>query len=115
MVEDRSTDFRAQGGDLIIRRFAEHPITQLLIDNQINALFGVPRPVRTDPASLEMEGLKVEQILGTSTNSWGERDYRTQTLQSMTPAVTCPARSVLRPSPHVALAPNSASPSKVVA
>ncbi len=77
-VIDLSSDFKAQGGDLIIRRFAEHPITQLLIDNQINALFGLPRPVRTDPASLEMEGLKVEQILGTSTQSWGDRDYRTQ-------------------------------------
>ena len=77
-VIDLGTDFKAQGGDLIIRRFAEHPITQLLIDNQINALFGLPRPVRTDPASLEMEGLKVEQILGTSAKSWGERDYRTQ-------------------------------------
>ncbi len=77
-VIDVGSDFKAQGGDLIIRRFAEHPITQLLIDNQINALFGLPRPVRTDPASLNMEGLKVEQILGTSAQSWGERDYRTQ-------------------------------------
>jgi ABC-type uncharacterized transport system involved in gliding motility auxiliary subunit len=77
-VIDNSTDYRAQGGDLIIRRFAEHPITELLINYQITALFGQPRPVRTDPAAANDERLKVEQIIGTSENSWGERDYRTQ-------------------------------------
>ena len=50
MVEDIGPDF-AQGGDLIIRRFAEHPITELLVDYQITALFGLPRPMRTDPRS----------------------------------------------------------------
>jgi ABC-type uncharacterized transport system involved in gliding motility auxiliary subunit len=81
-VIDDGPDYRAQGGDLIIRRFAEHPITDLLVEYQITALFGQPRPVRTDPASLNDERLRVEQIVGTSENSWGERDYRTQnTLQ----------------------------------
>ena len=78
LVVDTGPDFRAQGGDLIIRRFAEHPITELLIDFQITALFGPPRPVRTDPAALNDERLQVTQLLGTSENSWGERDYRTQ-------------------------------------
>lgn len=77
-VEDGGPDFRAQGGDFIIRRFAEHPITELLIDYQITALFGQPRPVRTDPGSLKDPRLKVSQIIGTSEQSWGERDYRTQ-------------------------------------
>lgn len=77
-VEDTGPDFRAQGGDFIIRRFADHPITELLIDYQITALFGQPRPVRTDPGSLKDPRLKVSQIIGTSDQSWGERDYRTQ-------------------------------------
>lgn len=77
-VEDNGPDFRAQGGDLIIRRFAEHPITELLVEYQITALFGKPRPVRTDPGSLNDPRLKVTQIIGTSDMSWGERDYRTQ-------------------------------------
>lgn len=81
-VVDSGPDYRAQGGDLIIRRFAEHPITNLLVEYQITALFGQPRPVRTDPASLNDERLRVEQIVGTSEQSWAERDYRTQkTLQ----------------------------------
>ncbi|MGJ8653697.1 MAG: GldG family protein [Opitutaceae bacterium] len=77
-VIDDGPDYRAQGGDLIIRRFAEHPITNLLVEYQITALFGLPRPVRIDPASLDDERLKVEQIVGTSEHSWGERDYRAQ-------------------------------------
>lgn len=77
-VEDRGSDFRSQSGDLIIRRFAKHPITDLLVDYQITALFGQPRPVRTDPASIDNERLKVSQLVGTSDESWAERDYRTQ-------------------------------------
>lgn len=77
-VVDNGPDFRAQGGDLIIRRFAEHPITDLLVDYQITALFGQPRPIRTDPGSLKDARLKVNQIIGTSNQSWAERDYRTQ-------------------------------------
>ena len=78
-VIDAGDDYRAQGGDLIIRRFADHPITELLIDYKITALFGLPRPVRIDPAAVDIEGLTVEPIIGTSQQSWAERDYRTQT------------------------------------
>lgn len=77
-VVDTGTDFRSQTGDLIIRRFAEHPITDLLVEYQITALFGQPRPVRTDPASMDNERIQVSQIVGTSDKSWAERDYRTQ-------------------------------------
>ncbi|MEC7230334.1 MAG: ABC transporter, partial [Verrucomicrobiota bacterium] len=42
------------------------------------ALFGLPRPMRTDPGSLKDPRLKVTQIIGTSDQSWGERDYKTQ-------------------------------------
>lgn len=78
VVKDVGPDFRSQGGDLIIRRFAEHPITDLLVDYQITALFGQPRPIRPDPGSLKDPRLKVAQIIGTSEQSWAERDYRTQ-------------------------------------
>ncbi|MEM1222109.1 MAG: GldG family protein [Verrucomicrobiota bacterium] len=78
VVVDPGPDFRAQGGDLIIRRFAEHPITEMLINFQITALFGPPRPVRVDPASVGDERLQVTQIIGSSTESWAERDFRQQ-------------------------------------
>lgn len=78
VVEDIGPDFRAQGGDLIIRRFAAHPITKLLVDYKVTALFGRPRPMRTDPGSLKDPRLKVTQIIGTSDQSWAESDYRTE-------------------------------------
>ena len=78
VIIDKGADFRVQGGDLIIRRFAEHPITQLLIDYQITTLFGQPRTVRIDPASLGDSRLQVHPLIGTSDKSWAERDYRTQ-------------------------------------
>ena len=34
-IQDDGPDYRSQGGDLIIRRFAEHPITKLLVDYQV--------------------------------------------------------------------------------
>ena len=78
IVIDTGVDFRIQGGDLIIRRFAEHPITQLLIDNQITALFGQPRTIRVDPTSENDSRLQILPLIGTSEKSWAERDYRTQ-------------------------------------
>jgi ABC-type uncharacterized transport system involved in gliding motility auxiliary subunit len=77
-VIDTGADFRVQGGDLIMRRFAEHPITQLLIDYQITTLFGQPCSVRIDPASIGDSRLQVYPLIGTSEKSWAERDYRTQ-------------------------------------
>lgn len=77
-VVDAGPDFRSQGGDLVIRRFAENPITKLLVDYQITALFGQPRPVRKDPASLDNARLSVTEFVGTSDQSWAERDFRSQ-------------------------------------
>jgi ABC-type uncharacterized transport system involved in gliding motility auxiliary subunit len=77
-VYDSGPDYRAAGGDLIIRRFSQHPITSLLIKFQITALFGQCRPVRTDPLALDDERLKVVELVGTSELSWADRDYRWQ-------------------------------------
>jgi len=85
VVNDLGPDSRAQGGDIIIRRFAEHPITDLLVNYQITALFGQPRPVRTDPTAANDERLKVNQLIGTSEQSWAERDYRNQSAPTFDP------------------------------
>ena len=102
-VIDTGADFRSQSGDLIIRRFAEHPITQLLVEYQITALFGQPRPVRTDPAAIGNERIKVSQLIGTSEQSWAERDYRTQQ-----PLVFDPGRDLPGPISIAAISTRSA-------
>ena len=78
VVVDTGKGYRVQGGDIIIRRFAEHPITQIMIDYQITALFGQPRTIRVDPASVNDSRLQVSPLIGTSDQSWAERDYRTE-------------------------------------
>ena len=77
-VFDAGPDFRASGGDYLVRRFAQHPITQILLDYQLTALFGQSRPVRADPLAENDERLKVEPIIGSSENSWAERDFRSE-------------------------------------
>lgn len=77
-VFDPGPDFRSASGDLIIRRMAEHPITNVLIEYQITLLMGQPRPVRTDIGALSDERLRVTQLIGTSEQSWADRDYRSE-------------------------------------
>ncbi len=78
VIIDTGPDYRATGGDLIIRRFTQHPITSLLIKFQITALFGQSRPVRVDPLTLEDERLRVIELIGTSELSWADSDFRWQ-------------------------------------
>jgi hypothetical protein len=84
-VYDGGPDFRSASGDLIIRRMAEHPITNVLIEYQITLLMGQPRPVRIDLGALSDERLRVTQLIGTSEQSWADRDYRTERNPVFTP------------------------------
>jgi hypothetical protein len=72
-VVDSGPDFRLEGGDLIIRRFAEHPITEFLIQFQLGVIVGAPRPVREDPGLAEDSGLVVSPLLSSSETSWAAR------------------------------------------
>ncbi len=75
VVLDSGPDFLASGGDLLLRRFGEHPITQTLINNQIPVMVGLSRSVRPDPGRPLTDALQVQPLIGTSENSWGERSY----------------------------------------
>ncbi len=50
-VQGIGTDFQSQGGDLIIRNYGSHPITEFLIDNQLPLIFGRSQSVRPDPGA----------------------------------------------------------------
>lgn len=76
LVLEPSEEFIAAGGDMLVSRFAEHPITQLLIDSQQRVLFGLSRPVREDPGARIDGRTKVTPLLGSSDSSWAERNYR---------------------------------------
>ncbi len=76
LVLEPSEEFIAAGGDMLVSRFAEHPITQLLIDSQQRVLFGLSRPVRADPGARIDDRITVTPLLGSSDASWAERNYR---------------------------------------
>lgn len=75
LVVEADPNFRVEGGDLLVRRLAEHPATQILVDNQIPVLSGPARSVRADPGRPLDESLTVTELMATSDASWGERGY----------------------------------------
>lgn len=76
IVLDNSPGSTLPGGDMIITRYGEHPITEPLYENNLRLLVGLTRSVRQDPISFADESLQITPLLGTSSESWGERDYR---------------------------------------
>ncbi len=84
-VVDRAPNSSTAGGDLVIRRFAEHPITQFHIDYQLFALMGSSRPVRPDPGAPFDERLTVIPLLASSELSWAERTPPTQSSPAFDP------------------------------
>ncbi len=77
LILDSSIDFKANSGDLILRSFTNHPITQFLEDNQLAVLAGLSRPIRPDIASPLDPRRTVTPLIWTSETSWGERAYQT--------------------------------------
>lgn len=76
LILDDSPDFTVDGGDLILRRFLPHPITQVLIDNQIPIVTGLARSVRPDPGRPLDATLKVAPLIAAAPSAWGERGYQ---------------------------------------
>ena len=74
-VIESDPDYLINGGDLLIKRFAPHPVTQVLIENSLPILTGRARSVRADPGRPLDESLTVTELMGTSDRSWGERNY----------------------------------------
>ncbi|HEX9785846.1 MAG TPA: GldG family protein [Opitutaceae bacterium] len=83
--------YQDPGGDLRVGRMAAHPITQVLIDNQIPVIMGYTRSVRPDPGRPIDDSLQVAELLATSSTpssaptSWGEANYATPGRPSFDP------------------------------
>jgi ABC-type uncharacterized transport system involved in gliding motility auxiliary subunit len=74
------------GGDILVRKFAPHPITQVFIDNQQTVLMGQVRSVRADPGRPPDPGLEVTELLASSDASWGDFGYRSAETRAFDPA-----------------------------
>jgi ABC-type uncharacterized transport system involved in gliding motility auxiliary subunit len=85
LVIEADPNYRVEGGDLLVRRLAAHPATQVLVDNMIPLLSGPARSVRADPGRPLDESLTITELMATSDASWGERGYFDQETVSFDP------------------------------
>jgi hypothetical protein len=75
LICDTDPNFIAENGDLVLKVYGAHPITQTLADNKIPLEIGPARSVRPFPARISGSGLTVTTLALTSKTAWGERSY----------------------------------------
>lgn len=87
VIYDTSSENMTEEGELLLRFLAKHPVTQTLIDYNLQPRIGPARSVRPDPGRTTGNGLTVTTLAATSTTAWGEVSYRLRTMHEYTPGV----------------------------
>lgn len=104
LVYDTGADNMTEEGDLIVRLFLPHPITQTLLDRQIPLRIGPARSLRPDPGSRVGNDLTVTTFAVTSSSAWGEVSYRMHTAPEYNPGYDIKNdRPGLEPKDHLAI------------
>lgn len=78
LVVERNPKFIINGGDLMLRRYGEHPITNALAEQGIPLVTDRATSVREDLGRPVDESLVVTDLLFASDESWGERQHRSE-------------------------------------
>lgn len=87
IIAEQDPDFVINGGDLMIRLFdPEHPITGPLFQQQFRIITDRASSVREDLGRPIDDSLIVTELFASSSNSWGERDYKAQTQPTYDPS-----------------------------
>jgi len=76
-----------EGGDLMVRRFAPHPITDKLLNLNMTIITDRARVVREDPGRPIDESLIVKELMATSDRSWGEKNFNAEGFPTYDPAI----------------------------
>lgn len=76
VIIDRSWNNITRQGDLRIRNFTRHAITDQLIDNEVSVEVGLVQPVNQDLEAPADERLEIKPLIYSSENSWAERAWR---------------------------------------
>lgn len=74
-IFDQNTEYLTETGELRLRHFLPHPITQSLIDYSLPLLVGPARVVMEDLGRSSDDGLSVKTLVATSQTAWGETNY----------------------------------------
>lgn len=76
VVLDTGRDYQSASGDLLIRAYGEHPVTETLRENELTTVLGLARPVRPEPARASGDRFTQTPLLLSSPTSWADLDYR---------------------------------------
>ncbi len=76
VIYDTDRQSITDNGELLLRHFLPHPITQVLIDNALFPLVGPTRVVSEDIGRSPDDGLSVKTLVASSPTAWGESGYR---------------------------------------
>jgi len=85
VIYDSNPQEQDEYGNLRLRYFLPHPITQNLIDHNLPVTIGPARTVGDDLGRAADDGLTVKKLIATSDTAWGERSYRLQLPPKYTP------------------------------
>jgi ABC-type uncharacterized transport system involved in gliding motility auxiliary subunit len=80
LICDTGAQNMTEEGELLLRFLAPHPVTQTLIDYNLQPRVGPARSVRPDPGRSLGNSLTVTTLAATSTTAWGEVSYRFNTI-----------------------------------
>ncbi len=86
-IADTGPENVAENGDLLIRAYAQHPITKTLLEYGAPLRLGVARTVMPDPGRSLASGLKTVTLAATSLTAWGERSFRAGILPKYDPGI----------------------------
>lgn len=75
VVYESASEYQTESGELIVKNFLPHPITQPLIDNRLQLYLGETRVVTEDLGRSPDDGLALTKLIATSTQAWGEVNY----------------------------------------
>ncbi len=87
VIADTGAENVAENGDLLIRAYAQHPVTKTLIDYGATLRLGVARTVIPDPGRSLGGGLHTVTLAATSPTAWGERSFRGGVLPRYDPGI----------------------------
>ncbi|EDY82343.1 hypothetical protein VDG1235_1964 [Verrucomicrobiia bacterium DG1235] len=87
LVVERDPNYVINGGDLMVRRFSEHPLTSSLFQQGIPIVTDRASSVREDPGRPIDDSLVVTELLYTSDQSWAERQYQQDTRPTYDPSI----------------------------
>lgn len=87
LICDTGAQNMTEEGELLLRFLTPHPVTQTLIDYNLQPRIGPARSVRPDPGRSLGNSLTVTTLAATSTSAWGEVSYRLTAVPERNPGI----------------------------